>query len=66
MQNKVNILIENDHFLESQFRVSFQISQKATVILENYFHDFLVYIQNFIFKNVCHKDMSQIGLDFTR
>ena len=61
MQNKINILVENGHFLESQFWVSFQISQKATMIFENYFHDLLVYIQNFIFTNFCHKEMSQIG-----
>ena len=60
-QNKISILVESGHFLESQFWVSFQISQKATMILENYFHDLLVYIQNFIFTNFCHKEMSQIG-----
>ena len=61
MQNKINILVENGHFLETQFWLSFQKSQKATMILENYFHDLLVYNQIFNSTNFCNKEMSQMG-----
>ena len=61
MQNRFDILVENGNFLEIQFWVSFQISLMATLFLEKYFHDLLVYIENFIFTNFYHKEISQIG-----